>query len=71
MAAPQRLRSVVNTTSMHGHGHEAVIEQALIAHAESPLMHVQRPSHAAGAQKSHERPLAPAANWHNRPIAAV
>jgi hypothetical protein len=48
MTAVQRLQPVVDTTSMHGHGHEAVIGPALIAHAELPLMHVQRTSHAAG-----------------------
>lgn len=30
----QRLRSVVDATAMHGHGHAAVIGPALIAHAQ-------------------------------------
>jgi hypothetical protein len=30
----QQLRSVVDATSMHGHGHAAVIGPALIAHAQ-------------------------------------
>jgi hypothetical protein len=34
LAASQRLQTVVDKTSMHGHGHAAVIRLALIAHAQ-------------------------------------